>query len=596
MSLLILVLAGALLLPGCNRAAVTTTVVTEQVTVEGEEQVVTRLVRQTVAITPTPRPGAQTTIPVELDVSFQRAERPNIDPQKTDEEDGIDLIENLFVGLTRYNHESNRIDPELAREWEVSGNGRTWTFHLRDDIFWVRPAETTTGGLREVEPVRPVVADDVVFAVQRACTRETNTPDAFILFLIVGCEQVNQSVAATPADLEEIAVHALNDTTLEITLTKPASHFLTITSMWLFYPVPREVIVEHGDDWTTPENLLTSGPFFPAAPSQTLHRNPLWPLPRRGNVDAVNIFYLEDEMDALQMWQAKGLDLVPLPAAERENFLSGPTAERARLVTDQTLFYLGYNFDSGVFRVPEVRRAFSAAIDRRRLAETIYGERALGMRHLAPPGVLLAPPIEDIGVGYSPDYARQQLAASGFSSCRLMPEITFLISSTDLSLQQAELIRRMWIEELGCTEEQIIIEQVQFGLLLANTRADAGSARPDIWELGWASYYPDAYNWAGDLLHCEESENRHNRPCSEVDELIRQLTGLVEFEERYLLYREIENMFFGADGVTPLAPLYVPGDFVLVQSWLNYVPAIFGGEQYDTYIIDASAKSLERSR
>ncbi|HEX6386259.1 MAG TPA: peptide ABC transporter substrate-binding protein [Anaerolineae bacterium] len=591
-----LALGGALVLAACSRSSGTTSVVTEYVVVEGEERVVTRLVRQTVTVTPAAVSTVSASPPVELDISFTREERPVIDPQKTDDPDGVDLIENLFVGLTRYNHESNRIEPELAREWEVSGNGRVWTFHLRDDIFWVRPADRVGGGLGDAEPVRPVIASDVVFAVQRACARETNTPYAFILFLVVGCEQVNQSAAATPADLEGIGVRALNDVTLEVTLTKPASHFLTMTSMWLFYPVPREMVVEHGDEWTAAENLLTSGPFFPIPQSQTLYRNPLWPLPRRGNVDIVNIFYLNDEMGAFQLWQSNQLDLAPLPAAERENFLQSPAAEKALLVTDQTVFYLAYNFESGVFREPEVRRAFSAAIDRERLVEEIFGQQALGMRHLTPPGVLLAPPIDEIGVGYSPDYARQQLAASGFDSCRLMPDITFLVSSSDLSLRQAEIIRRMWVQELGCAEEQIVIEQVQFGALLANTRADAGSARPDVWELGWASYYPDAYNWAGDLLHCQESENRQNRSCSEVDELIRQMSSAVEFEQRYLLYREVENMFFGAEGVVPLAPLYVRGDFVLVQSWLNYAPALFGGEQYETYIIDAGSKRLERSR
>jgi hypothetical protein len=55
-------------------------------------------------------------------------------------------------------------------------------------------------------------------------------------------------------------------------------------------------------------------------------------------------------------------------------------------------------------------------------------------------------------------------------------------------------------------------------------------------------------------------------------------------------------MFFGRDGLEPITPLYVPGELVLAQSWLEYVPAIFGGEQYDTYLIDVNLKRLERSR
>jgi len=219
------------------------------------------------------------------------------------------------------------------------------------------------------------------------------------------------------------------------------------------------------------------------------------------------------------------------------------------------------------------------------------------MRHLIPPGATASLPINEVGMGYSPDLARQQLAASGFGGCQLIPPFTFQVSASDLSLQQAELIRRMWIDELGCTEEQIQIEQVQFGTLLANTGSKAGVDRPDVWELAWASFYPDAHNWMGDLLHCEDSENRHNRPCSEEDNLIRQANSLLDETEREDIYRQLENSFFGDTGILPLVPLYIRLEPQLIQSWVTaYIPALFGGEQYDTYEIDMAIKDLERSR
>jgi ABC-type oligopeptide transport system substrate-binding subunit len=362
------------------------------------------------------------------------------------------------------------------------------------------------------------------------------------------------------------------------------------------------LVDEYSDSWLsqTTEPLWTSGPYLPVTPidseTQTiLHRNSSWPLARGGNADIVKILYFDEAMPAYQLWEAKTLDVSPMPPSDREELLN-ESAQKVQLVPDQTAFYLGFNFDSGAFREPEVRRAFSAAIDRERIVEEIYGGQVLGMRHLSPPGVIAAPPLGEIGVGYSPDEARQWLADSGFHSCRLMPPITLLITTSDLSLRQAELIRDMWIEELGCVEEQIIIEQVQFGTLLANTRQDARSARPDVWELGWASYYPDAHNWVGDLLHCTDSENRQNRSCTEVDGLIRQAAGMQDPTERLLLYRQIEDIFFGGQGTFPLAPLYARGDEILVQSWLQFTPASFGGEQYDTYVIDAQTKDLERSR
>jgi oligopeptide transport system substrate-binding protein len=585
-------------LAACNETPVVDVVVTEVVTVEGFEEVVTKVVQQTV--TPTPVIIKQR-LPVVLDVGMRGA-YPDIDPQTTADDNGFTLGENLFAGLTNFNHTTSTVEPELASGWEVSRDGRVWTFHLRDDIYWLRPPSNVVveDALPEPEMIRPVVAADVITAVQRACQSATKTPEAFILFLIVGCEQVYALNDVSPGDLDAIGVEAIDDTTLQFTLTKPAGYFLTITSLGLLKPVPGELIEEFEDEWQLPENIYTSGPYLLTSGNLSekrtiLQRNTEWPLPRGGNAEVVNVFFFDDDAGLYELWQDKQLDIAPLPPDNREDFLLEFTP-RARMITDQTVFYISFNFESGVFREPSLRRAFSAAIDRQALAEELYGGRAEAMSHLGPPGVVGAPPIDSVGIGYNPDYARQQMAESGFSSCRLIPPISFAVSTLDLSLLQAELIRDMWVKELDCTEEQIILEQMQFGTLLANTRAEAGAARPDVWELGWSSYYPDQHNWVNELLHCEDSENRMLRPCTNLDDLMREAAQSTNLDERISLYRQVENGLFGEGGELPIAPLYVRGDYVMQQNWLAFTPAHFGGEQYDTYIIDEELKRLERSR
>ena len=585
---------------------VPTLIVTEVVEIEGTPQIVTRVVQQTVAVTATPEAHgtAVPSEPIALDISFL-GRPPNIDPQKAASSAGLDLLENLFVGLTNYNHIHSTIEPELAESWSVSRDGRVWTFHLRDDIYWVRPAESAQSDMTiwPAITVRPVVADDVVYAIQRACNQKTGSPDAFALFIIEGCESIYMIQDAAGADLKRIRVQAIDDYTLQVALTQPASYFLTLTTLPLFHPVPREVVEEMeelGEDWLLPESILTSGPFMPIETDSSetrmvIHRNSQWPIWRGGNVDIVNILYLNDEMDIYELWQDKLLDISPLPELEREEFMS-ETPLKARLVTESTVFYLGYNFDSPVFREATMRRAFAATIDREEFVQTVIGGQGLPMRHLTPPGSIGAVPFDQVGEGYSPDYASQQVAVSGFGGCDSLPTIRFMISTSDIALQRAEVLKEMWEDNLKCPTEQIVIEQVQFGTLLANTRPEATSERPDMWELGWAAYYPDAHNWLGDLVHCTESENRQNRPCSEVDELIRQAANVLDGTERDALYREIESVLFGRDGLEPITPLYVPGNLLLVQSWLQFVPAIFGGEQYDTYVIDETLKRLERSR
>lgn len=581
----------------------------------GIQSVVTRLVERIAFATPTAvvapiEPTFQE--PVELDLSLAGS-LPDLDPASAERESQLDLVQNLFANLTNFNPDTNTIEPELAIAWEVSPDGRTWTFTLRDDIYWVKPKRPPPGStdLWSADPVRPVVAADVAFAIQRLCDREVESSLTFSLFIIEGCEALYRDPEPAEAESRMSGIEAVNDTTLVIRLTEPAAYFLTLTSMPLFQPVPRELVAELGNEWQTsagrvgsgwqtPDNLVTSGPYLPAitsatSQSLTLHRNPLWPVAKSGNVDIINIFFLEDDVDAFELWQDRTLDIATLPSGEQDDFLKRNPNE-AQLIPEPVLFYLGFNFDSQVFTEPEIRRAFSAAIDREKLIAEIYGGRGLPMRHATVPGIVAALPVGEVGVGYSPDYARQQMSASSFRSCRLMPPITMLVSSADLSMRQAEIIRDMWVEELDCLKENINIQQAQFGELLANTRPDAVD-RPDLWELAWALSYPDAHNFLNDLLHCTNSENRQNRPCSDIDTLQLRASSTMDTAERVALYRQAEGQFFSENGLFPIAPLYIRARFVVAHDWVDvFTPVTFGGQQWDRIVLDPVLKDLERSR
>jgi oligopeptide transport system substrate-binding protein len=586
---------------GCQEDPDEPLVITRVSTVEGQEVIVTRVIRRTVQVEVTPV-ATKTTAPVTLDISLSD-DWSQLDPQRATDEPDVNIIENIFTGLTRHNFQTNSIEPALASNWEVSRDGRNWTFHLRDDVYWLAtgPERSPIGGSQEAVPVRPVNAGDVVAAVHRICDPRIPTPDVFIYFIIQGCEQVyGLGATVTEDDLEEVGARAVDDQTVEFTLTEPAGYFLTMTTIWTMRPVPAEQVILFEDQWASPANLLTSGPFYlsPSSVAGTrtvLARNPYWPIPFQGNVDVVNILHLDDAQDAYRLWEDRNLDISPVPIAEQTSILSR-YANKADLIPQQTVFYIGYNHNSEVFSHSEMRRAFGWAIDRERMIREVYGGRGIAMRHLAPPGTIGAPLIDEVGAGYNPDRARQQIRDSIFSDCRLMPPIRYMVSSSDLALQQAELVRKMLLEELGCPEDRIVIEQVQFGTLLSSTRPDAGAMRPDMWDLGWSAYYPDEHNWAYSVVHCIGSENRQRRPCSQADDLIANAAGIENPAERFDLYRQVERLLFAEDGLEPLSPLYARARYQLRQSWIVYAPALFGGQQYDTYYVDVTIKELETLR
>ncbi len=563
-------------------------------------QLVARLVgRSATAETPD---AAELTI---LDVSF--AGEPNeLDPLLAASTQDVTLVENLYAGLTRYDHATNSVVPELASEWEVSADGLIWTFHLRDDVYWMASAigqSSIALGGSQVKTYRPVVAADVAAAVKRLCNSVQLT-DAFIFFIIDGCEAAHVLRDPESEEIEVVGVRAINNTMLQFRLTQPASYFLTMTTLPEMRPIPAEIVAESvsGDEsWAAWGNLISSGPFI-IGPESTadvrmvLKRNPFWPIDFTGNVDQVNVWWLPED-EANEMWLEKNLDVTAATNEMQEGMAANAILRsRLRLISNQRSFYLSFNFDSPVFAQESVRRAFSAAIDREALIEEVFAGLGLAQRHFSPPGVVGAPPADIVGIGYNPDLARIEMANSSFRDCRFMPEVRYLVGTNDLDLFIAETIRDMWVKELNCQEEQIIIEQVQFGTLLANTRNDAGEVRPDLWNLGWASFYPDAHNWLSDVLHCRDSENRPDRPCSEVDDILSRASFSQDIDERWELYRNAENLFFGEGGIAPIVPLLVQGEMFLVQTWVSFAPAHFGGEQYDTYQVAAQDKALERQQ
>lgn len=594
---------------GCRPAETDIAQGAKTIRVDGEDIVVTRTVRGARAVPATPTAVASVSGEAVLDIG-RTGSAGDPDPQRADSQNELDLAENLFVGLTRFRHLTSEAEPYLAEDWDVSEDGLTWTFHLRTDFFWIKPGfqerSRRFGSATEPAVYRQVIADDVVFALQRACDPATRTPDVLVLFIIEGCEALQGAANAGDGEIDfsSLGVDAPDDLTVVIRLTEPASYLPVIMSLTLARPVPRELVTPFGasdDTWTALGNIVTSGPFTIGTETDidtrmVLRRNPFWPLPFSGTVDVVNLYWLADE-DAYEKWTAQELDISPVPVRQREDILEDSRLwTRLLLASNQAVFYLAFNFDSPVFSDARVRRAFSAAIDRDFLLEEVYGSQGIGLRHFMPPGVFGAPPVDSIGVGYNADRARLEMEESSLRNCSFLPSIRYMIGSTDLALFHAETVRNMWNRELGCPEEKIIIEQVHFGELLANTRPDAGSNRPDMWDLAWASYFPDAHNWLAEVLHCTMNESRQNRACSQADSLIAQAASTRDPDQRAALYREAERLFFGETGSQPIAPLFVQGTYLLVQPWLQFAPAHFGGEQFDTYRLDAVVKRLEREQ
>ncbi|GIK62468.1 MAG: ABC transporter substrate-binding protein [Chloroflexota bacterium] len=541
-------------------------------------------------------------VPVQRDTA-STSEVSTLDPAIGSDQISITSVENLFLGLTDSDPITNQIVPELATSWTVSEDGLTWTFNLRTDVNWMQYDPTAD----TAAVIRPVVAGDFVFGIKRACDpRLASYYGTVVAGVIAGCSVVNQSpVDQVTDDLvygDTTQVSAPDDSTLVITLAFPAGYFLSMTQMWVLRPTPREAIEDYGDEWTQPGNIITNGPYFVQEVTRGVRRvfvrNEALPadLQGSGNIDVVNTLLIEDLGTQFALYLDNQLDATNIPDAELQGVVTDPQYQNeVRQIFDLAVSYFGFAHDKAPFDDVHARRAFSAIIDRQAFIDQVQEGRGVPMIHFTPPGMAHAAPINEVGVGFDPEYAAAELEAAGYPDCEGFPDINIVTYTT--AGDWGEFWATSAEEYLGCDPTLFTIEQLEFSVLLEITDSDTPTEdRPNAWTLLWGPDYGDANNWVGDVLACTVA-NRMKRPCTEVDDLIAEAATVSDPGVRDQLYAEIEEAFFGADGEFPMAPLYLRSDYLLFKPWYTgpfETDGLFGGQHWIAYSIDMAAKLAVR--
>jgi oligopeptide transport system substrate-binding protein len=547
-------------------------------------------------ITPTVEPT--TPPPLILKVSLGRAPR-TLDPALIGPTDmpSNDLVANLFTGLVTLNGDTGEILPALANGWETP-DGVTWSLSLRNDVAWVQ-INASTG---QLEQKRIVTAGDAVAAVRRACLHATGTTYIRALSIIKGCTDVYSKPAAEveQTDLSQIGVKAVDDTTLEFTLTEAAGYFPAVLATPVFTPVPAELVEADPADWTRPDHIWTSGAFtvqpsVPVEQGYQLLLNPAWPFERAGNVEGVQITFDAEGKDSYTAWQNGDLALTLLPASELASapFDSDP---RYRLLAEPAVVLLALSYETPPFDNPDVRRALALATDRDailRQAVLPNGESGLAVTSLIPPGSADAPAYGSTGAGMDVEGARAALAAAGYSGCRRLPQVNIMVDDQPMSKAIGEALAAQWSSAFGCPVGVIQVVVDSFQNVQTTMRepvtSDRIAHRAGVILLGWQAEYPAAHHWLADIIGCPEKYPfaylNQARPCGEVDSRIGQVSGSTDPRTRMSAYEAIEKSLFDASGEMPVIPLFVFTRAVAAQSWLEVHPLRAGPLRFDQWVV-----------
>jgi oligopeptide transport system substrate-binding protein len=332
------------------------------------------------------------------------AEPATLDPAKIDGSWEIVIVDQLIIGLTQFGPDG-KIVPGVAKSWESSPDGLTWTFHLRD-ANWADGV--------------PVTADDFVFGIQRVLDPKTASTSAFLDYPIKNAEQINGG----HAPLSTLGVEAPDPHTLVVHLEHPwllMPQYAAIRSMW---PEPRHVVERWGDAWTQPAHFVGDGPYnlvaWQLGDQVLIRRNPRFWGSAPACFNEVSFYATPDAISTERRVRDGELDLTTTVQSNRLAYLRRTGMnDYLHVAPLGGITYLTFNLHDPALKDVRVRQALSMAIDRDFIAHKLLRGGQRPAYSFVPPGL----PIYGGGARtYWADWsfdrrqaeARRLLAAAGF--------------------------------------------------------------------------------------------------------------------------------------------------------------------------------------
>ena len=484
-------------------------------------------------------------------------EPPSLDPHLTVSVESAVYVVEVYGGLVTIEAQTPQdlFNPQLetvgdlAEAWDISEDGRTYTFHLREEV--------------KFHDGKPVTAQDFKWSMERIGDPGTESPVADV-FLgdIVGFKDKLQGKAS-----DVRGVQVIDDHTLSVTADAPKAFFLAKLTYPTAFVLDRNN-VEGNEFWFRDPN--GTGPFRLAEylPGEVLRlgRNEFYHL---GPPRLEEVRFLLSGGDSLLMYQNDEIHVTGVNLLNLEGMLdpSHPLNQQLHQAPPSfDISYIGMNSGQPPFDDRKVRQAFNYAIDRDTLASALYQGMVAPANGILPPG-FPGYNLDIVGYEYNPEKAKQLLGESRYGeNMAEFPRVTFTLPGSFGAPvgPSMEAIMQMWRKSLGVEVE---ILQTEWAIFLK----DLNQRRFQIFGgLGWVADYPDPENFLDGLFYSESSNNHTGYSNPEVDRLLEKARVEMDQTARFAIYRTVEQKIMED---APWVPLWHgESGFVL---WKSYVRDYF---------------------
>lgn len=473
-----------------------------------------------------------------------------MDPQMATDGTSFEVIANTIEGLYTLD-ESGVAVPSLAEKTDVSEDGLTYTFTLKD--------ATWSNGT-------PVTADDFVYAWQRLANPDTASEYYYIMG-IAGVVNADE-ISAGEKDPEELGVTAIDEKTLEVKLNHPVPFFESLMAFPSFFPMNQAFFEEAGENYgTSADTLIANGAFEitsyePAATTIELEKNPDYFDADNVSLDGIKYQVIKDTQQAMLSYQNGDLDVVTLAGEQVDLFKDDPEFQT---IQAGYLWYISPNTKVPGLENANLRKALGQAFDKEYIAETVLKDGSNAADYMIPEGLAVDPEGVDFRettgtyLEFDPAAAQEALELAKEELGKDSFTFTMIIEDTESSINVAQVLKSQIEENLdGVTVE---IEQMP-----KKTRLDRMNVGD--YELAltrWGPDYADPMTYA-DMFLTDSGNNKGFWSNAKYDELVNSsLDGELSLdpEARWTALQEAESIILEDAGILPV---YQKGNAVMVKS------------------------------
>ncbi|GAK10564.1 peptide ABC transporter substrate-binding protein [Geomicrobium sp. JCM 19039] len=473
----------------------------------------------------------------------------SLDPPIGNDEYSYTILNNTGEGLTRLAQDEAVPEPAMAEDWDVSDDGLTYTFYIRDGVEW-------SNG-------EPVTAHDFEYSFKRLADPDTASGAAQHSYWIAGAEAFN----AGEGDEEDVQVTAIDDQTLEVVMENPTDFFPSITAMPQLFPVHQET-VENDANWAgSIDTIVTNGPFNMVEWDHdvriVLEKNENYWDADSVNLDGVQFEMVDDSSTAYQLYEDGTLDIVDIPADMMETLVD---SEDSFVAPRAGIEFQRFDVNEEPFHNKKIRQAFNYAIDSQVIVDQIiqgnenvaHGFVAYGF--LTPDGNDYRDYVEDF-YAYDPERAVQLLeegmAEEGYDE---LPTVTLSYNTSDQHSIVSQAMQEMLLTNLDIDIE---LENSEWSVFLeAQQNVDLQYSRSSF--LGG---YNDPINFL-DVFTTNNPMNRTDFSNDEYDALISESYTEEDPDARFELLYEAEAILMEE---APIVPLYFYNHTFLYKPEVNDV-------------------------